>query len=192
LHVEEEMMTQPRVLVILAEGAEEMETTISVDILRRGGIDVVLAGLDGDSPVLCSRNVCIVPDIALDRVTPPVDALVLPGGAEGARRLCGSEAVGRLLREFEAEGRLVAAICAAPTAFVKHGVFAGRRMTCHPSVREVVAAHGKTAEGAVVDDGNLVTSQGPGTTFAFALTLVGRLAGEKKAREVRAPLRLDL
>ena len=185
-------MTQPRVVVILAEGAEEMEATISVDVLRRGGMDVVLAGLEGDAPVVCSRRICILPDMALDRLVPPVDALVLPGGAEGARRLGASEAVGRLLREFDAEGKLVAAICAAPAAFVKHGVFAGRRMTCHPSVKDVVAAHGHIAPGAVVDDGNLITSQGPGTAFAFALTLVARLAGAHKAHEVRAPMVLDL
>jgi protein DJ-1 len=185
-------MTKPRVLVILAEGAEEMEAVISVDVLRRGGIEVVLAGLDGDAPVTCSRKVRVVPDMALEHAAGPFDALVLPGGAEGARRLCASEAVGRMLREFEAAGKLVAAICAAPTALSAHGVFAGRRMTCHPSVRDVVMAHGNTAPGAVVQDDNLITSQGPGTAFAFALALVRRLVGEEKALEVRSPMMLDV
>ena len=96
--------------------------------------------------------------------------------------------MGRLLREREQRGALVAAICAAPMALARHGVFAGRRMTSHPSVTQIVAAHGKASEETVVDDGSLVTSRGPGTAFAFALHLVERLCGEAKAREVREPM----
>lgn len=179
-----------RVLVVLATGAEEMEATITIDVLRRAGIEVVVAGLEGDAPVTCSRGVRIVPDVSFAEAKGPFDAVVLPGGAEGARRLAASGEVAALLREHEREGRLVGAICAAPSALARHGVFAGRAMTCHPSVRDVVGAHAKLGESAVVADGSLVTSQGPGTSFAFALALVERLAGPEKAREVRAPMML--
>jgi protein DJ-1 len=180
----------PRALVVLAEGAEEMEATITVDVLRRAGVEVVLAGLDGPDAVRCSRKVRIVPDAALSAAGDDFDVLVLPGGADGARRLAESPEVGRLLREREQRGALVAAICAAPMALARHGAFAGRRMTSHPSVTEIVAAHGQASEETVVDDGSLVTSRGPGTAFAFALHLVARLCGEAKAREVREPMML--
>jgi protein DJ-1 len=175
----------PRALVVLAEGAEEMEVTITVDVLRRAEIEVVLGGLDGDAAVTCSRKVRIVPDAPLDAAGGEFDVVILPGGVEGTRRLAESASVGKLLREREQGGQLVAAICAAPMALARHGVFAGRRMTSHPSVTEIVAAHGKASEETVVDDGSLVTSRGPGTAFAFALHLVARLCGEAKAREVR-------
>ena len=179
---------KPRALVVLAEGAEEMEAIITVDVLRRAGVEVVLAGLDGAGPVTCSRKVRVVPDGALAGCSGDFDVLVLPGGAEGARRLAESPEVGRLLREREQRGALVAAICAAPMALARHGVFAGRRTTSHPSVKEIVAAHGTLVEEPVVDDGNLVTSRGPGTAFLFALHLVERLCGAEKAREVKEPM----
>jgi protein DJ-1 len=182
-----------------------MEATIAVDVLRRAEVEVVLAGLDGPDPVRCSRGVRIVPDAALADVVrdsafagpsgvghePAFDALVLPGGKGGAERLAGSPVVGRLLRDQAEAGRIVAAICAAPIALAAHGVFAGRRMTCHPSVNDIVGAHGRLAEGPVVEDRELLTSQGPGTAFAFALALVGRLCGAETAARVRAPMMLQ-
>lgn len=174
-----------RALVIIAEGSEEMETTITVDVLRRGGVSVVLAGLDGAEPVLCSRGVRLVPDAALSDVAGPFDVIVLPGGNEGARRLAESPAVGELLREQEQAGRAVAAICAAPTALVKHGVYAGHKLTGYPTVRATLGGHGELAQGPVVEDRGLITSLGPGTTFDFALALVSRLAGKETADTVR-------
>ncbi|MCK6587913.1 MAG: DJ-1/PfpI family protein [Polyangiaceae bacterium] len=183
--------TPPRALVILAEGAEEMEAIISVDVLRRAEIDVVLAGLDGANPVRCSRGVRVVPDTSLAEVAgSSFDVIVLPGGKDGATRLAGSSAVGDLLRAQAAAGRTVAAICAAPIALRTHGVFEGSRMTCHPSVNEVVGGHGRLTPGPVVTDGQLITSQGPGTAFLFALAIVERLRGTDVAEKVRAPMML--
>jgi protein DJ-1 len=182
-----------RALVILAEGAEEMETIITVDVLRRAGVEVVLAGLDTETPVTCSRGVRLLPDASLEAVADPAsfDVVVLPGGAEGARRLGASARVGELLREREQSGRLVAAICAAPAAFATHRVFRGRALTSHPSVTAVLADHATWCPGRVVEDEGLVTSQGPGTTFDFALALVRHLCGAEREAEVRGPMRLD-
>lgn len=187
--VEEVETTLPRALVILAEGAEESEAVIIVDLLRRGGIETVLAGLNGDGPVLLSRKVRVIPDAALANLTGHFDILILPGGAEGARRLATSELVGERLKTFSREGRLVAAICAAPLALQAHQVFAGRAMTCHPSVASRIAMFGKLDQRSpVVEDGNLITSQGPGTSFLFALTIVRRVMGETRAAEVERGL----
>lgn len=183
-------MKSPRALVLLAEGAEEMEVTITVDVLRRGEVEVLLAGLDGPAPVRCSRGVVIVPDAALSAASGEFDAVVLPGGKGGADRLAASPAAGEILRAQAASGRLVAAICAAPIALAAHGLFAGARMACHPSVTAVVAAHARHADEPIVDAGQIVTSQGPGTAFLFALHLVERLRGPEVAARVRAPMML--
>jgi protein DJ-1 len=178
----------PRALVVLAEGAEEAEAVIIVDVLRRAGIDTTLASLGSDTVVQLSRKVRIVADSTLAAVTGNFEALVLPGGAEGARRLCASELVGERLRAHSRDGRIVAAICAAPLAFQAHQVFAGRSMTCHPTVASRIAAYGKLERANVVEDGNLITSQGPGTSFLFALAIVRRVVGEPRAAEVERGL----
>ncbi|KAG6454665.1 hypothetical protein O3G_MSEX008804 [Manduca sexta] len=153
-------------LVILAQGAEEMETVITVDMLRRGGVEVTMAGLDGSAPVLCSRQVTLVPDKSLaDALAekPQYDAVILPGGLEGSDRLSKSEVVGTLLKEHEKSGKIVAAICAAPTAFVAHGIGQGKRVTSYPTTKDKVAGGPgdyKYVEGErVVTDGNVVTSR---------------------------------
>ncbi|KAM3955417.1 DJ-1 beta [Aphomia sociella] len=178
-------------LVILAQGAEEMETIITVDMLRRGGVTVVLAGLDGSSPVLCSRQVTVVPDKSLADAlaeNPQYDAVILPGGLEGSDRLSKSDVVGTLLKEHEKAGKIVAAICAAPTAFVAHGVAQGKRVTSYPTTKDKidgVPGDYKYVEGErVVIDGNVVTSRGPGTAYWFGLKLIELLTGKDKADTV--------
>jgi protein DJ-1 len=177
-----------RALLLLATGAEEMEVAIAADVMRRAGIEVTIAGIDGAEPVRCSRGLQITPDLALSDARGQFDALVLPGGGPGAQRLCASEEVGRLLREQEGNGLLLAAICAAPSALKAHGVFAGKRMTIYPGMESEIAGHGQVEHDRVVIDGNLITSRGPGTAFEFALAIVERLQGPDVAAMVRAPL----
>ena len=110
------MSVTPKALVLLAPGSEEMEAVISIDVLRRGGIEVTVAGVDGATPIRCSRGVVITPDVSLDDVEGEFDVLVLPGGGEEAQRLAQSDRVGELLRAQELKGLWVAAICAAPIA----------------------------------------------------------------------------
>ncbi|XP_026322650.1 protein dj-1beta-like isoform X1 [Hyposmocoma kahamanoa] len=175
-------------LVILAQGAEEMETVITVDMLRRGGVTVTLAGLDGKDTVLCSRQVSLVPDKSLaDALAekPQYDAVILPGGLEGSERLSKSTVVGTLLKEHEKSGKIIAAICAAPTAFVAHGVAQGKRITSYPSTKEKIVGNYTYVEGErVVVDGNVTTSRGPGTAYWFGLSLIEQLVGKEKADQV--------
>ena len=113
-----------KALVILSPGAEEMETVISTDVLRRAKIDVILAGLDSAEPVECSRNVRIVPDMSLDEAVAkgPFDVVVLPGGLGGSKRLAASDKVKQVLQSQEKAGSYVAAVCAAPSALLAHGI----------------------------------------------------------------------
>ena len=186
------MATGKRALLILAEGAEEMETVISADVLRRAKVEVVIAGLDSGEPVQCSRGVRILPDAPLESAAErgPYDVVVLPGGGGGAKRLSESPRVKEILRAQEAGGRLVAAVCAAPTALLAHGIGAGKQVTSHPGVREKMEESGsyRYTEARVSKDGSIITSRGPGTCFEFALAIVAALLGEETAREVAKPM----
>lgn len=168
-----------------------MEFTIVTDVLRRGGIEVVVAGLDGERAVTCSRGVRILPDISLERLTQAgraFDLIVLPGGGEGSQRFADSKILGDLLRRQEHAGRGIAAICAAPLALARHGIGVGARLTAYPSCREELAGHGRWDDAPVVESGHLVTSRGPGTAFEFAFALLRRLCGAAAAEAVRAPM----
>ncbi|XP_013136396.1 PREDICTED: protein deglycase DJ-1-like [Papilio polytes] len=175
-------------LVILAQGAEEMETVITVDMLRRGGVTVTLAGLDSNAPVLCSRQITLVPDKSLSDAlaeNPQFDAVILPGGLEGSDRLSKSSVVGTLLKDHEKNGKIVAAICAAPTAFVAHGVAKGKKLTSYPTTKDKITGDYTYVEGErVVVDDNIVTSRGPGTAYWFGLKLIEMLTGKEKADQV--------
>lgn len=174
-------------LVVLAAGAEEMETVIVVDMLRRAGVTVTVAGLAGEAAVTCSRGLIITPDTSLAGAVeggPLYDAVVLPGGGQGAEALAASKEVGEVLKEQEAGGRIIAAVCAAPTALLAHGIARGKRLTAYPAFKAQLEGCYTYTEEAVEVDGSLVTSRGPGTSFQFGLELVKLLVGGEKAGEV--------
>ncbi|XP_067140535.1 Parkinson disease protein 7 homolog [Centruroides vittatus] len=179
-------------LLILADGAEEMEAVISVDVMRRGGIKVTVAGLDGSQAVKCSRDVVIMPDKSLNDALrdSPYDVIVLPGGLKGSEKLAESNQVGSLLKEQQDAGRYIAAICAAPIALKSHGITVGKLLTSHPSKKEEMKEGDKYkySEDRVVVDGQLITSRGPGTAFEFALTIVEKLMGKEKANSLITPM----
>jgi 4-methyl-5(b-hydroxyethyl)-thiazole monophosphate biosynthesis len=174
-----------QVIVPLAEGFEEIEAVVVVDVLRRAGLGVTVAGL-GAMSATGAHAMTLSCDARLeDCDAAGADALVLPGGMPGTRRLRESAVVRDAVAAIDRAGGLLGAICAAPTVLSACGVLRGRRATSHPA-----HAHEMTdcvyEERAVVEDGNLVTSRGAGTTFEFAAALVARLAGEDVAREILA------
>jgi len=174
-----------RILVILAAGAEEMETVITVDVLRRADIQVVVAGLDGGDAVKCSRDIMILPDKSLDDAMGDMyDAVVLPGGGPGAKALAASDKVKSVLESHDGAGKIIAAICAAPTALQAHGIGKGKNVTSYPAFKEALSADYNYTESMVEVDGNIVTSRGPGTAVDFALKIVNILAGEEKAIKI--------
>lgn len=177
-----------RALIPIADGCEEMEAVIVADTLRRAGWNVILAGLHGTAPVTASRKVKIVPDARweeLDLLS--FDLLVLPGGAGGTKALCEHDGVQETIRIFDIEEKWIAAICAAPLALHKAGVLKGRAFTCYPGIEKDMRRSDRSAEAVVVDR-NLVTSQGPGTAFAFALKLIELLDNPAAAEKVRSGL----
>lgn len=185
-------MSGKKAVVILSEGAEEMETVIPVDVMRRAGIEVTVAGLTGKEPVKCSRNVVICPDASLEeaRKQGPYDVVLLPGGMPGAKNLAESPVVGEVLKEQDGRKGLIAAICAGPTALLAHGIGFGSTVTTHPGMKDKMMAgeHYKYSEARVQKDGHYITSRGPGTSFEFALSIVEELLGAEEAAKVRAPM----
>lgn len=180
------MQEQAAIVVPLAGGFEEIEAVIVIDVLRRAGLKVVVASLDGEGmSVVGAHGIELVADCDLGQIdSADVHALVLPGGMPGTRHLAADEGLVAMVRELSGAGRTVAAICAAPTVLVAAGVEAGRRMTSHPSCWEQLGRAQVERGAAVVTDGEFVTSQGAGTAMEFALALVERFVSAEAAREL--------
>ncbi len=177
----------PKVLVPLAQGCEELEAVTIIDLLRRAGINVVSAGLDA-LPVRASRDTVLIPDTTLDAALKhDYDMVVLPGGLPGTTHLRNDARILDLVRRMAQHGKYVAAICAAPSVLAAAGLLDGKRATCYPTcLDEFPRVNLQTA--AVVEDGRLITSRGPGTAMDFALVLVERLMGQAKRSEVETGL----
>ena len=179
-----------RVLVPLAEGFEELEAVTIVDVLRRAGIEVVVASL-GDSPVAGSHGIRIAADTPLGAIAEQdFDLIAMPGGMPGAEHLKKDARVAALIRRQREQGKPVAAICAAPMVLAAAGVLDGRRATSYPGFLED-AKQTTVVDEAVVSDGGVITSRGPGTALDFALTLVAELAGKPARDQVEAALKRE-
>ncbi len=178
-----------RVLIPLAQGCEELEAVTVIDLLRRAGIEVVTAGLDAN-PVRAARGTVLMPDTTLDAALgSDYDMIVLPGGLPGADHLRDDPRIIELLRRMHADDRYTAAICAAPRALARAGLLDNRQATSYPGSIDVTAIPGiHYVEDAVVTDGKVVTSRGPGTAMDFALELIELLSGPAKRAEVEEPL----
>ena len=178
-----------RAIVLVAEGSEEMETVICVDVLRRAGVDVVLAGVGGGGPhVTASRGVRLIPDAPWNPADlAGADALVLPGGLGGTNVFRADESVKQAVRDALASGKMVGAMCAAPYVLHDAGVLAGRRYTSYPSCAPDLT-DGAWVDEPDVRDGNLITGQGPATAFDFALALARALVGDAVANQVAADM----
>jgi 4-methyl-5(b-hydroxyethyl)-thiazole monophosphate biosynthesis len=179
-----------RVLVPLAEGFEELEAVTIIDILRRAGIEVVVASLAG-SPVTGSHGIRLAADTPLAALAEQdFDMIALPGGMPGADHLRKDPRVAALVRRLHESGRPVAAICAAPMVLAAAGVLDGRRATSYPGVLSQDGPARLVGDAVVVDQG-VITSRGPGTALDFALALVEALAGPAVRRETESRLERD-
>lgn len=178
-----------RVLVPFADGFEEMEGIIIVDVLRRAGFQVTTAGLH-DGPVVAARATRHLPDTLFDRIADePFDLVVLPGGGRGAENLAAHTGLAALLKKMKSSGAWIGAICAAPNVLLKHGILSeADRFTLFPGTMSGSHPGSYLPDERVVVSDRIVTSKGPGTAFEFALTLVELLGGAELRRKTAEPM----
>jgi 4-methyl-5(b-hydroxyethyl)-thiazole monophosphate biosynthesis len=173
-----------QVAVLLADGFEEIEAVTIVDVLRRADVEVRTLALK-DKTVRGAHGISMQADGLLDHESQRLwDLLVLPGGQPGANTLRDDPRVASMIERQLSQNRKVAAICAAPIALGAHGMLKGRNATCYPGFEnQLVGA--KLSQEAVVVDGEITSSRGPGTAMNFALSLVEQLKGKAQAESIR-------
>jgi len=178
-----------RVLIPLASGCEELEAVTIIDLLRRARIEAVTAGL-APGPVKGSRGTMLLPDATLDaELQQDYDMIVLPGGQPGATNLEHDARILALLKKMSAAGKFTAAICAAPRVLAVAGLLDGKRATSFPGALDARQFPAIRIESqAVVRDGQVFTSRGPGTAMDFALALVEVLTDRATRDQVEAGL----
>jgi len=179
-----------KALIPLVEGFEDIEAVTVIDVLRRGGVEVVTASLTDELAVRSSHGITMTADAAFDvAAEEDFDVVVLPGGP-GTDRLKVEPVFERLRRQKE-DGKLIAAICAAPTVLVEAGVLdPEQHVTCYPSC--IMDLDRPCASAPVVEDGGVITGQAPGAALLFALVVLKALMGEGVARKVARGLVTDV
>lgn len=179
-----------KVYVFLANGFEDVEALIPVDVLRRGGVEVVTVSCSGSSRMVeTAHGVKIEADRLFDECDlQDADLLLLPGGMPGANNLNAHEGVRKALLQQHAAGRRVAAICAAPLVLGGLGILRGRRATCYPGFEQTLEGATYTGELCTVD-GNVTTGEGPAAAFPFAYALLSQLVSEECAQQIAEGMR---
>ena len=182
------------VLIPLAEGFEELEAVALIDTMRRGGIEVRIAYIEDelhhDRVVTGANGIGIQADTSLKNIiSDDFDMMVLPGGWGGTYALAENKRVIELIQEFKAN-KAVGAMCAAPFVLKKAGVLGGD-YTCYPGAKDEIDHAGYRDDVKVVTDGNVMTSQGPGTAVCFGLAIVERLVGKESMQAVKDGMLLD-
>lgn len=174
-----------KVMIHFAEGFEEIEAITPVDVLRRAGCEVLTVSVTGKNEVTSKRGLTVKADKNFSEVDYSVgDMIVLPGGQPGANNLNKHEGLKNQIVQFNKQGKLIAAICAAPLVLGSIGILKGRKATCFPGTESQLT--GATCTGNDVEiDGNVITGKGPGLALAFSLVLAEKLVGKAKMEEVR-------
>lgn len=178
-----------KILLPLANGFEEIEAVALADTLRRGDIEVVIAGVDGEI-LKGAHGIKIVSDCHISSVkASDFDMILLPGGYGGTMTLAENSTVQSLIKEFDSLGKSVAAICAAPIALDRAGVLKDE-YTCYPGVPDAIKSS-KFIEKSIVESGNILTSRGPGTAICFGIYIVEKLMGKETAEAVKKEMLAD-
>jgi 4-methyl-5(b-hydroxyethyl)-thiazole monophosphate biosynthesis len=188
-----EVIEVNKVLVMLANGFEEVEALTVVDYLRRTGIEVKMVSTEKGLEVEGAHGIKVLGDLMIDDIKAPLNyrGIFIPGGLPGATNLRDDSRVTDLVKTLADGGKMIASICAGPIVLCKAGVIDGKKVTSYPGyARELVGAVYK--EDLVVRDGNIITSRGPATAVYLAMEIIRYLQGEEKLRELRKAILLDL
>lgn len=177
-----------RAYLFLADGFEEIEALTTVDILRRGGVDISTVSIMKDKSVLGAHGIRVEADVMFDKKGySDADMLILPGGGEGTKNLKEHKQLNGIIIKAEGEDKYIAAICAAPSVLGLAGILDGRKAVCYPGF-ELQLIGATIGKNNVVKDGKIITSRGPGTAMEFALVLLETLEG----RDVMSKVKKDI
>ena len=181
-------MSDKKVGIMVANGYEEIEMLTVVDILRRAGLTCDIISVTGEQALVSSHRVTVLADVLYENADfDSYDALVIPGGMPGTTNLGAHAGVCEQLKRACAQGRLIAAICAAPTVFGKLGLLQGKKAICFPGMEDQLTGAEVTFE-SVVCDGNIITSRGMGTAIDFGLAILAyfedKAAADELARKI--------
>ena len=172
------------VLVLLADGFEEVEAFFPVDLLRRAGLTVKTVGISGKFAT-GSHGIRVECDILPEEIDyKDIEAVILPGGLPGTEYLDASPVTNKVLDAVLRRGGHVGAICAAPSILGRRGLLKNKRATCYPGFERELFGADRTRNDAVSTDGNITTARSVGVAKEFAKELVRVLAGEEKMREI--------
>ena len=173
-----------KTVIFLADGFEEIEALTVVDLLRRAGIDITTASIMGRKNVTGSHNITVESDALFDEIDfDSADMLILPGGMPGTTNLDNCVPLKEQITRFNEAGKMLAAICAAPTVYGKMGLLNGKKATCFPGREpDLLGADVQTTE--TVKDGNFITSRGMGTAIPFGLAIIEHFQGAEAASEM--------
>lgn len=173
-----------KVYEFLANGFEEVEGLTPIDVLRRGGVEVVTVSVSNDYTVSGAHGVEFIADALFEETDlSDADVLLLPGGMPGTLNLDNHKGVREALLNHAGEGKRIGAICAAPMVLGRLGLLRGLKATCYPGFEKYLDGADYTNELVTVD-GMFITGKGPGASMPYSLTLLSLLCGDDKAREV--------
>lgn len=180
-----------KIYLFLADGFETVEALAPADVMRRANLDVTTVSIMGRKNVLSAHGVGVVADCLFEEVDfSDADALVLPGGSQGTENLSAFAPVRELIGKANADGKLIAAICAAPMVFGRMGLLDGRRATCYPGCDAELGAAKYTA-AAVEQDDNIITACGPAASFEFGFAIVEYFCGADTVAIIREQMRFN-
>jgi 4-methyl-5(b-hydroxyethyl)-thiazole monophosphate biosynthesis len=174
-----------RVFIHLANGFEEVEAITPVDVLRRAGCEVTLVSVTGKREVTSARGLAVQSDrLFEDMDYSQADVILFPGGQPGSDNLTKHEGLKKLIPEFHRQGKMIAAICAAPMVLANAEILEGKRVTCFPGTESRLK--GAICTGNAVEiDGNIITGKAAGAAMTFSLALTELLVGKSKADELK-------
>ena len=170
--------------IFLANGFEEIEALTVVDLLRRAGIEIIMTSVTGEKNVTGSHDIKVEADQLIENLDfDDIDMIILPGGMPGTTNLDNCDLLKEKIQVFSEDGKLLAAICAAPTIYGKMGLLKGKRACCFPGrENDLIGADIQTTE--VAKDGNFITSRGMGTAIPFGLSIIAQFQGENAASDM--------
>ena len=178
----QEDSSMSKVNIFFAEGFEEVEALTAVDLLRRAGVEVSMVSITGSLLVKGARGITVEMNELFENVS-EADCYVLPGGMPGTKYLKEHKGLSELIFKVKEEGKLLGAICAAPTVYGEMGLLNGVAATCYPGMEDMLKG-AKVSYDSVVSDGQFVTSRGVGTAIDFALKLIERLCNKEVADKI--------